>query len=345
MNSIFRKTLSPFTCILFSIPVLLLQWNCRDNPVDAPARNPREYTWTIETLSVPGSPQTLMQDMYAVDSKNIWVVGHNSRAFGQMFHYDGNSWNWVSLSFGAFDLTSIVGFGKNDIWAVGVKWPQNDPVGLIIHYDGNYWNELKVDGMNRLLCVWGSSSRDLWFAGLDGTLMHYDGVSVGPDSIPRAIPEHADWGFYTGASGPGGSDYALLVGQPLDNHVAWSYVYRRQSARWVFLDSANGVINRLWQSPWGKLYRTGYGIGYWNETEWKFLNLYGAFTRGVYGIAEDNMFAVGTSVWHWNGNDWYEFTNLPAQRIVNYKVWTDGREVFIVGVGLDDDNSYVLHGK
>lgn len=329
------------------LAVAILSGGCKHNPVDAPPKNPREYTWTIETISYPGSEQTFMWDMYAVDAKDIWIVGHNARAFGKMYHFDGSAWTPITLSFsGPPDLTAIAGFGRDNIWAVGVKWPQDIPVGFIIHFDGTRWSEVKVDGTNLLLCVWGSGPTDVWFGGLDGTLLHFDGVSIKPDSVPRYIPKNANpnWGYYAGASGANGDGYVVLVGVPFANYVGWSYTFRRQSGRWVIIDSANGVINRLWSSPWGKLYRTGYGIGYWDVSAWRFLDLYG-FTRGVYGVAEDNLFAVGTSVWHWNGSDWFEFTNLPLQKFTKYKVWTDGREVFIVGVGIDDDNSYVLHGR
>ena len=90
------------------------------------------------------------------------------------------------------------------------------------------------------------------------------------------------------------------------------------------------------------MYRTGAGIGYWSTLGWSYLDLYG-FTRGLYGIAEDNLIAVGTSVWHWNGSDWYEFTNLPSVSFSKYTVWTDGREAFVVGT--DGSNTYVLHGR
>ena len=316
--------------------------------MEAPVKNPREYTWTVETISYPGSAQTLMSDMYAVDARNIWIVGHNDRGYGKMYHFDGKGWVPVSLSFGVyFDLAAVVGFGGDNIWAAGMKWPQgSSQIGFIIHYDGHQWLEVSGPDMNPLLSAWGSGPTDVWFGGLDGTLLHFNGSSLEPDSVPRYILKNANpsWGFYAGASNATDDGYSLLVGEPLTNHVAWSYTFRRQSGHWDLIDSTNGMINRLWYSPWGKLYRTGAGVGYWDALGWKFLNLYG-FTRGVHGVAEDNLFAVGTSVWHWNGSDWFEFTNRPSVSLTNYKVWTDGREVFIVGVGNNDDNTYILHGE
>jgi hypothetical protein len=110
----------------------------------------------------------------------------------------------------------------------------------------------------------------------------------------------------------------------------------------MMMDSSAGVINRLWFSPWGKLYRTWSGVSYLDSVKWRDMGLSG-FTRGVFGTSEDNLFAVGTSVWHWNGSNWYEYTNVPSQQFTMFKMWTDGREVFIVGT--DGTNSYILHGN
>ncbi len=334
--------------ISFCTALILFQSGCKDNPVDAPIKNPREYTWTVEKISTSDNDQTFMSDMYAVDSKNIWIVGHNSNALGKMYHYDGSGWTRQNLNFGVtFDLEAVTGFGKDNIWAVGMKWPQASPqLGFIIHYNGSQWLEVNGPEMNRLECVWGSGPSDVWFGGLDGTLLKYDGLSIKPDSVPRYIPKNANpnWGFYAGASGSGEEQFTSLAGQPLPAHVTWSYTFRRQSSHWTLVDSSYGLINRLWYSPWGKLYQTGGGVGYWTTTGWKFLSL-NAFTRGVYGVAEDNLFAVGTIIWHWNGTDWFEFKNVSTIRMTYYKVWTDGREVFIIGVGNDDNNTYILHGK
>ena len=99
---------------------------CKEKPVDnndddKPGR--RDYKWTIDTLSYPGSLQTTMYDMYAVNEKNIYVVGHNEdNGVGTMYHYDGRKWDPVKLSWavggtigGAFDLSAMYGFGANDI--------------------------------------------------------------------------------------------------------------------------------------------------------------------------------------------------------------------------------------
>lgn len=324
---------------------LLTISGCKKNPVEPPPKNPREYSWTVDTISYPGSWQTMMQDIYGTSSRSVWIVGHNFLGDGMMYHYDGVAWSPVKLSFGAIDLAAITGFGNDDIWVVGIQSLQNRGwVGLILHYDGSLWLEKKVDSLNRLLSVWGSGPSDVWFGGMEGELLHFDGVSIRPDSVPMVIPKGTNppWSFIAGASNSIGNSYVTLAGRPL-NTWTYYYTFRHQSTKWTALDTLIAPpITCLWFSPWDKLYRGGWGVDLLQGDTWKNL-MQAPLTKGIHGSAEDNIFAVGSGVYHWNGTDWYSFPNLPFTEFVMWKVWTDGREVFVVGN--DGSKSYVLHGK
>jgi hypothetical protein len=147
-----------FVCV--SVFVLFVQLDCKDTLIDPPIKNPREYTWTIDTLAYPGSFQTLMGDMWASSPSDVYVVGHNDQAFGKMYHYDGKGWTPVNTPFGAIDLGAIYGFSANDIWAVGERIDYNPTPppnfldsSLIIHFDGSRWTEYKVIGGRHLQTV------------------------------------------------------------------------------------------------------------------------------------------------------------------------------------------------
>ena len=76
---------------------------CKDDPTKPPdeiIKKPREYTWTIDTLSYPGSMQTNMQDIWASSPANVYVVGRNERGYGKMYHFNDISWTDVKLSTG-----------------------------------------------------------------------------------------------------------------------------------------------------------------------------------------------------------------------------------------------------
>ena len=106
-------------------------------------------------------------------------------------------------------------------------------------------------------------------------------------------------------------------------------------------------------SPSGTLYVTGQSVykregGAWNKILDGFNTLY---SIGIHGTDDNNIFVVGRSnlepypgaVYHYNGSDWFNFQNLNIIDFVYFEVWTDGREVFVLGHR--GNQSVVLHGK
>ena len=82
------------------IIIVFLNVSCKEEPITPPdnkVKNPREYSWTIDTLSYPGSLQTFMRDIWASSPSDVYVVGSNDQAYGHMFHYDGKNWTAVNL--------------------------------------------------------------------------------------------------------------------------------------------------------------------------------------------------------------------------------------------------------
>lgn len=77
---------------VLSILFLMLQMSCKEKIVGPEFKDPRTYTWIIDTLAYPGSFQTSMQDIWGSSPNDVYVVGHNDRGFGKMFHFDGKQW-------------------------------------------------------------------------------------------------------------------------------------------------------------------------------------------------------------------------------------------------------------
>jgi hypothetical protein len=73
---------------------------------------------------------------------------------------------------------------------------------------------------------------------------------------------------------------------------------------------------------------------------------FNAQLENVFGSSPDNLYVVGHSgqVWHYNATNWHQFEQFEAADVPTYTgIWTDGREVFIVGHNTHD--TLVLHGK
>ena len=155
--------------------MLFLSLCCKDEPTRPPDNknnDPRKYTWTIDTISYPGSNQTLMRDITCLDSSNdAYIVGFNDQMIGNVYHFSGTTWEPIRLVTyvggsidGGVNFSSIFCFSKNNIWIVGKRLYQNSSQSsifsdssLILQYDGIKWKEYKVHGGIELRSICGAS--------------------------------------------------------------------------------------------------------------------------------------------------------------------------------------------
>ncbi len=128
--------------VRFAAVLLLLFFasSCRKNPIVAPPpKDPRTYTWTIDTLAYPGSLQTDMYDIWGSSPVDVYAVGDGGINAGNMWHFDGTVWSSINLPFGSFVLSKIFGFAPNNIYAVGTRFYQTgwDSVGHVTTSDSS----------------------------------------------------------------------------------------------------------------------------------------------------------------------------------------------------------------
>ncbi len=123
-----------------------------------------------------------------------WMVGNyldtaNSVYRPLVHHYDGTSWQVVSLGDIRAQFNAVLAFGKNDVWAAGMG---GDLVNAVVfHYDGTSWTAYSpvppaeraysIDGFS------GTGDNDLWVLGYlrdtgwdpdsSRILLHWDGAS------------------------------------------------------------------------------------------------------------------------------------------------------------------------
>ncbi|MGD0337220.1 MAG: hypothetical protein ABSB78_00375 [Bacteroidota bacterium] len=342
--------------LIIIIAMLFSLLSCCKSPTGPDEyKDPRTYTWTIDTLLYPGSFQTNMRSIWGSSVHDLYIVGHNDRGYGKMFHFDGLKWSAIDpLPTGSIDLASVYGFSPNDIWTVGMEYIEPPGLGyyvdssLIIHYDGTTWKEMQLPGRGRMLqSVGGATPNDVW-AGGTNVLFHFDGVSIKhyPIYIP---PQGIQLGFIVALSTSEVymAGYRNDVTQPLDS--SFHYLYRFNGSSWDIIDS---TLQGTSQANFGpqltlidhQMYSAGGGVWKWIGNGWNKL-FDEEWIYHVGGSSANNLFACGglATLYHYNGTDWKKLALPINQDVAFYTVWTDGVEAFIIGN--DGYKTYIVHGK
>ena len=154
-------------------------------------------------------------------------------------------WTVVEENFSGGALMSI--WGADDaLWVVGGQFDQ----GLVLRKIGEAFEEISVpEGTPLLNWVHGTSSQDLWVAGLSGTILHWDGTAWQDYSIDIA---EAIWGIHQSG------DSVYCVG----GTSAWGGEY----AKMFHLDGEQFTEIAL-PSEYEGLTNL-YKVGYWSEQFW-----------------------------------------------------------------------------
>lgn len=334
------------------IPILITllvasQFSCDDKGVDVlPPKNPRDYTWTVDTLIAhPDAIQTWMWDIYGTSPENVYVVGHTDwtgiNGSGIMWRYNGTAWSIVNQGFRDISLESITGFGPSNIYAAGNKGDN----ALILHFDGTNWTQTILPGYG-LWSIRGSGPSDIWAGGWGGAVFHFDGLTW------TKIDANGRLNFrkVSVLDGTAYSTAYRLDEEPLD--TTWRFFLKWTNSAWDTLDSfiETGGSNNLKRFGMGlsvvegQLYSAGGGIYRFELGSWKHI-FSGPNVWEVAGPSKSNMFATGYqgTVYHYNGSDWHQFTQFVSPGVGYSGIWFDRGEVFIVGN--DGQKSIVLHGK
>ncbi len=334
-------------------------------------RSPREYRWSVETVSLPGELQQNIKSIWGTNGKNVYMVGHSAYGGGEMWHFDGTRWKPIKLggSHGGpvtntFSLSGIYGFSSNNIFVVG-DIGFRDSQALIVRYDGKTWRMQNLShlGVTKgLATVWGLSSSQVWAGGgrgraLKGEILFFDGSIWRRDSISSSVPEQIQVLSIAGKSL--NEMYAIAVEiRPGQGGDMKYFLKREQNGVWIPVDSLQAGFqrfgNRLWTSPSGKLYSASIdGVFLWNGQQWKKVgdrSVQSGWRPVLFGSSDDNIFYLSSfGLYHYNGTDW----SLNQDAIFTmwgtwfYTAgWTDGYEAFITAYKLDfPQHTIVLHGK
>ncbi len=357
-------------CILVLAGELLISCQVVGPPaVPTPAhKDPRNYTWTIDTLAYPGSYQTFMRSFWGSSSSNLYAVGHNDQNKGMMYHYDGKRWLEVPLTWSeggpireAVDLVSVWGVSANDIWAVGESAFMNPTPppnfldsSLVIHFDGSQWSEVPLNRGRGLWAIKGLDKTNVWAGGSSGALYHFDGASWARQQFPSPFQDDVEWLFAAFDVKQNGSVYAFLNGH--ENSTATDY-YKfalRSGSDWQIIDSfqigpghltSKWGASKFWTSPSGEMYSAGDAIWRWDGVQWQKEVSTTVILADIFGTRSDHIFSVGVmgTVYFFDGHLWNQLGVPGDPTWLLMAVWCTDDEVFITGY--DGYRTYVLHGK
>jgi len=359
MKTRFQKSILPFFCVIF------LSLKCCEDPVkpsDEVIKNPRDYTWTIDTISYPGSIQTIMQNSWGISPTDLFLVGSNDQpGAGTMYHFDGYQWSTTGFHAsegggigGSVDLSAIFGFSATDIYVAGSRLYSNQSPppnildsSLIIHFDGSNWMEISLTKGRYLSTIWGDNNQDIWAGGGNGTLYHLIGGTWN-----KLMFDSLTW--IANISGFSTSDvyFSAIKEDYVRPHDSLTYqMWHYDGIELALIDSYLITVSNLqrkfgcdlWQSD-GNLYSSDYGVYKFESGQWhQILSNDSPLRMG--GGSSKNIFALGDfgKIFHWNGSEWLRMSSIENPNVQYSSVWADNHEAFIIGH--DGGRTYVLHGK
>ena len=138
----------------------------------------------------------------AIDSEKIYVSGYVSGASDTFFLKKFSEGEWSKISESDEYISAIIA-GENDEVAImfaesGLEFisVENFKIktstkkiwgdsfsdlfftgdGEILHFDGTEWTKMQLPDKNKVNCLWGTASDNIYAAGEKGAIFHYDGI-------------------------------------------------------------------------------------------------------------------------------------------------------------------------
>ncbi|MBI5545343.1 MAG: hypothetical protein HY901_15755 [Deltaproteobacteria bacterium] len=140
-------------------------------------------------------------DRYRLIVEDLWGSGPDDVWAGvwpsEVYHWDGSSWAlaYVGNDSSVVNDRRLWGAGRGDVWILNDKGAT--------HWNGSAFEYTRLlEDEEEMSAVWGSSSTDVWFLGVYGTVAHWDG-SAWARMQERTRPPNSAGGFLAlGGTGP-----------------------------------------------------------------------------------------------------------------------------------------------
>ena len=352
------------------LPLLMLTvflaFSCESvNEPGDEVKDPRQFTWTADTIYYPDSYQTIIYSTWANNENDIYAVGHTDLVEGAFWHYDGYNWNCIKIfdhiEHGVLSFNKIWGLSSNQIWIVGNRGTQLNTIPVIWFYNGYTIFETKLEGYGgRLQSIYGTDRNNIWACGDSGLVTHYDGNQWITEKITSPNPNIEALWFEDIVAEP---TIAYIVSHGLNrlNGRTKNYFIEGSINNWIIADSseiepyghiAKWGYRHLYLSNWDCIYSHSHGIFKLTDNNWeRIITFFGSDTPtlDMKGTSENNMIIVGdySKAYHWNGVDVHQFTELETEDGGTfYSIEIFNKEAFIFGqTNTFPQKTIVYHGE
>lgn len=339
MNLIIVVLLTAITGLVFS---------CKDNgtgPDQKPFKDPRQMTWTSDTLS-PASDaiQLIPRDLFVSSPNDVWLACWSDVAKRVMWHYDGTSWKESNIEgqSGPIGLDALAGNSSNDLWAGGFYGIPDSYVALS-HYNGTAWSrvDLKIPGEILDMCT--DANGNIWACGRNGVVLEYTNGKWIADTIK--VNHYSDAEYFLNSIAYYQNQIKIItrVSDTKRKRDVYHYV-TGNIKNWTIADS---VVIDSYDSKfkWGqwKLYPTESSefysaglMGIWKYIDNKWMQVYNSNSTiySISGVSKEYVVAAGdfNQFLFYDGSNWTNIINqIPSidNNAILFNVWTNGYEIFI----------------
>ena len=300
------------------------------------------FTWQTFTFGGDAGSSAL-NDVAIIDENNIWAVGEiylkdslgtpDPHAYNAV-HWDGQTWKLFKLQFFTFCGQSYTSsYPAKAIYAF-------DSENIIISSNSQL-TYLRNEKQIRTECVsvsvnkiWGTSSSDLYIAGNNGSIAHYDGSKWTMIESGTGADINDIFGAINSSTGETG----IYV-------VASSILYNPERKFIKIVD--NKIINpkdfeyeiflsSVWLAAGRKIYVTTWNgkIYTFNNNHWKILDYKTEYAQThIRGTDYNDIFVAGSFgfLTHFNGVTWKQITDVNQISSVISSIDINNKTIVVVG--------------
>jgi hypothetical protein len=314
------------------------------------ATNTKIWHWTGQQWSsTSASAADGLQALWARAPSDVWALGR----YGSVHHNDGRGWTETRAEDPILRTFLIGAAGTSDLWmggdhgllfkgngtswmpttettaspqtinavwaaSVDIAWAASND-GLL-RRDGGKWASVPGTAGTIFFDVWGSGASDVWAVGTNaiggpGVVRHWNGSTLDEVSDSPVVQ--------TGAG--------IITGSAADNvwFVADGALHNWNGSQWkttTFPADPSNPVTDAWTSARNDLWVVDRGgrVRRHNGTTFDLFKNGTVALRGIWGAAPNDVWIVGATASHWDGQAWTSTQLMPTTAVSDTTIYAVG---------------------